>query len=69
MIAFTGNRYLGWNVFRMDADGRNDIRLTSGPAHAAEWSPNGKQIAYVSQKADGKGDIWFMDTDGSHISA
>lgn len=65
-IAYTGNRYLGWNVYIMDLDAGNDRRLTDG--HGAcrpDWSPDGKSLVFVSQKADGKGDIWRMNPDGS----
>jgi len=65
-MAYTGNRYLGWNVYVTNLDKTDDKRLTSG--HGAcrpDWSPDSKKIAYVSGKADEKGDIWVMNPDGS----
>ncbi len=65
-MAYTGNRYLGWNVYVTDLDKTSDNRITDG--HGAcrpDWSPEGNAIAYVSQKADGKGDIWTMKPDGA----
>jgi Tol biopolymer transport system component len=65
-IAYTGNRYLGWNVYVMNVDTSDDERVTEG--HGAcrpDWSPDSQKIAFVSQEADGKGDIWLMNPDGS----
>jgi dipeptidyl aminopeptidase/acylaminoacyl peptidase len=49
-------------------DGRQDIRLTSSAAseHAPRWSPDGEQIAFLSEPADkGAGDqIWVVDRHG-----
>lgn len=65
-IAFTRNE-LGWDVFRMNADGSGAKALTSkGGNCRPDWSPDGKRIAYVSDVADGKGDIWTMDADGGN---
>ncbi len=65
-MAYTGNRYLGWNVYVTDIDKTDDKRITDG--HGAcrpDWSPDSEKLAFVSQKADGKGDIWMMNPDGS----
>ncbi len=65
-LAYTGNRYLGWNVYVTDLAKTDDKRISDG--HGAcrpDWSPDSSTIAYVSQKADGKGDIWTMTPDGS----
>ncbi len=65
-IAYTGNRYLGWNVYVTTLDKTEDTRVTEG--HGAcrpDWSPDASTIAFVSQEADGKGDIWTMRPDGS----
>lgn len=65
-LAYTGNRYLGWNVYVTNLDKTDDKRVTDG--HGAcrqDWSPDSAKLAYVSQKADGKGDIWIMNPDGS----
>jgi len=58
---------LGWDVYRMDGDGSNVVALTDkGGNCRPDWSPDGKRIAYVSDVADGKGDVWTMDADGGN---
>jgi hypothetical protein len=44
----------------MDADGRNQIQLTSsGDNNAPAWSPNGQKIAFQSTRGGSKGiDVW-----------
>lgn len=66
LLVFTGKRPVGWDVAVYD------IRLKSvefldqgGKSCRARFSGNGKQLAYVSSQADGKGDIWLMLADGS----
>ena len=65
-IVFARNK-LGWDVYRMEADGSDVKALTSkGGNCRPDWSPDGKRIAYVSDVADGKGDVWIMDADGGN---
>jgi TolB protein len=65
-IAFSRNK-LGWDVYRMNPDGSGVTALTSrGGNCRPDWSPDGKRIAYVSDVADGKGDVWLMDADGGN---
>ena len=66
-IAFTGKRLLGgWDVFLFEP-GTGSVRdlTTGGDACRPRFSPDGRKIAYVSSAADGKGDIWLMNPDGS----
>lgn len=66
VIAFARNK-LGWDVYRMNPDGSGARALTSkGGNCRPDWSPDGKRIAYVSDVADGKGDVWTMDADGGN---
>jgi Tol biopolymer transport system component len=56
------------DVWAMDADGTNVIRLT---IHEDEdfdpsWSPNGRQIVFRSHR-DGNEEIYGMDADGSNV--
>lgn len=65
-IVFARNK-LGWDVFRMNADGSGVTDLTAkGGNCRPDWSPDGKRIAYVSDVADGKGDVWTMDAFGGN---
>ncbi len=64
-ILFVSDRYDGRaEVFVMNADGSELLRLTQGEgseiAYAPKWSPDGTQIAFVS--AD---DMYLMNADGS----
>jgi Tol biopolymer transport system component len=66
VIAFARNK-LGWDVYRMNPDGSGITALTGkGGNCRPDWSPDGKRIAYVSDVADGKGDVWTMDADGGN---
>jgi TolB protein len=63
-IIFSRNK-LGWDVYRMNPDGSRVTALTSkGGNCRPDWSPDGKRIAFVSDIADGRGDVWTMDADG-----
>jgi Tol biopolymer transport system component len=64
LIAFARSK-LGWDVYRMNADGSGVTALTGkGGNCRPDWSPDGKRIAYVSDVADGKGDVWTMNANG-----
>ncbi|MBN1136836.1 MAG: PD40 domain-containing protein, partial [Anaerolineae bacterium] len=54
-----------WAIYVMDSNGQNPLRLTDEQSSAISpvWSPNGDQIAFVSDRS-GAFDIWVMDSDG-----
>jgi Tol biopolymer transport system component len=56
-----------WEIYVMEADGSNAIRLTDNPAQdiSARWSPEGRRIIFVSTR-DGGHRIYVMDADGSN---
>ena len=65
------DRVPGWftsEIYVMDADGGNQQNLTNNPAddRYPSWSPNGKQIAFVSDR-DGNSEIYVMDADGRNL--
>jgi len=57
---------VGYDIYVMNADGREQKRLTNDPAFDGSpcWSPDGKKIAFISQR-DGKYEIYVMNADGS----
>jgi Tol biopolymer transport system component len=65
-VAFTGHRTVGWDVFIYDRAERRVAPITEGGRSCRpRFSPDGRKIAFVSSKADGKGDIWVMNADGT----
>ncbi|HTQ09782.1 MAG TPA: hypothetical protein VMI31_06895 [Fimbriimonadaceae bacterium] len=64
-IAFVSNRYGSDEIYVMDGDGSNQIRLTNDPEddYQPVWSPDGTKIAYV-QGSPPEG-IYVMNADGS----
>lgn len=67
-VAFDSNRNGETiEVWTTDADGRNQKQLTHGPGrnqHTPRWSPDGRQVAFVSLGPDGQSDIFTMESDG-----
>lgn len=66
LVTFTQKRLMGWDaaVFNWNT-GKRAWLDEGGKSCRARFSPDGKVLAYVSSKADGKGDIWLMNADGS----
>jgi Tol biopolymer transport system component len=66
LMGFTGKRTIGWDVAIYDFKTKRISFLTEGGKSCRpHFSHDGKKIAYVSSVADGKGDIWLMNPDGS----
>jgi Tol biopolymer transport system component len=66
LIAFTGKKTMGWDVFMFERRTKMLTQLTEGgKACRPHFSRDGRKIAYVSAKADGNGDIWLMNPDGT----
>jgi Tol biopolymer transport system component len=66
LVGFTGKRTIGWDVFAYDRKTKKLTALTEGgKACRPHFSRDGRKIAYVSGEADGNGDIWLMNPDGS----
>jgi Tol biopolymer transport system component len=66
LLTFTGKRTIGWDVAMYDI-GKKEVKFLDegGKSCRARFSKDGTKLAYVSSKADGKGDIWIMNPDGS----
>lgn len=71
-IVFESNRDGNWEVYRMAPDGSDTINLTNDPGDDFEpaWSPDGSQIAFVSNRENGEESgqfIYIMNADGSEV--
>ena len=75
-IAFTSERNSdwefdiwggNWEVYVMTPDGANLVNLTKHPAKdlAPDWSPDGKQIAFTSNR-EGNREVYVMNADGTN---
>ena len=69
-IAFRSNRSGSYNLYLMDADGRNVRRLTShgGNDHDPSWLPDGRSFVFTSDRDRGYGhfDLYrYFLADGS----
>jgi YVTN family beta-propeller protein len=66
-IVFESRRTGNWEIFLMNADGSDQVRLTHTNAdnRAPFWAPNAKQIAFVSNR-DGNKEIYIINADGSN---
>ncbi len=55
-------------IYAVGLDGKDPIRLTYNTTNdlAPVWSPDGKQIAYISRAQGGQYGLFVMDSDGSN---
>ena len=69
-ILFGSNRDGSFEVYKMNADGTGQTRLTFDRAidDQAVWSPDGTKIAFFSTRTNGLGDIYVMNADGSGVT-
>ena len=73
-IAFFSQRDGGCDIYLMQSDGTNVVRLTNAffsftilsRNQSPAWSPDNQQIAFVSNRAR-HDDIYVMNRDGSHV--
>jgi len=66
-IAFASYRDGNWEIYAMDAEGKNPRRLTNNVANdtSPDWSPDGQRIAFISNR-DGNDELYVMDADGKN---
>jgi len=67
-IAFKSDRSGSFNLYAMDADGRNVVRLTNhaGNDHDPSWLPDGQSLVFASDRDRGSGRLdlyrlWIAD--------
>lgn len=67
-IAFNSLRDGNAEIYIMDTDGRQQVRLTQHPDADFQpvWSPTGEQILFVSNR-DGVRDLYLMDANGENV--
>ena len=69
-VCYTSQETGDFEVFVMDSDGSNPVNLTASPLSGesyCSWSPDGTQIAFVSDRVDVTNpEIYRMDADGSN---
>lgn len=70
-IAFSSWRGRNLDIYVMNPDGSEEIRLTHHLARdgGPKWSPTGEQILFSSDRdgAPGDWDLYLMDADGSNV--
>jgi Tol biopolymer transport system component len=66
-IAFTSNKDRNVEIYVMNADGGNQIRLTNNDAFDGDpaWSPDGSRIVFTSTR-DGNEEIYVMNANGTN---
>lgn len=66
LMVFTGGRRIGWDAFIYDLEKKEFRALAEGGKSCRpRFSRDGEKIAFVSSRADGKGDIWLIAPDGT----
>ena len=66
-IAFSSDRDGNLEIYTIDTDGANLVRLTNHPARDTQpaWSPDGRKIAFTSDRRNGFSlEIYVMNADG-----
>lgn len=64
---FTFNSSKIYGLFRADLNGKVTAWLYKGRIYEPTISPDGRTLVFAVYTRDDKGDLWAMDTDGSHL--
>src|SRR6185295_9630645 len=67
-IAFTSDRDGNFEIYTMNSDGSEQVRLTNnaGMDGYPTWSPDGRMIAFIGETPAGGLAIFRMDEDGTN---
>jgi TolB protein len=68
-IAYVSSQDGNQEIYSMLPNGNQATNLTQDPANDTNpvWSPDGKRIAFISDRQGGAGDIYVMNADGSGV--
>ncbi|HKU59825.1 MAG TPA: LpqB family beta-propeller domain-containing protein [Gemmatimonadales bacterium] len=69
-IAFSSERAgAGYDLYVMDADGRNLKRLTTAPGTEGEpvWTPDGRRMVFTGTPTEGTPQLFAINADGSGL--
>jgi Tol biopolymer transport system component len=66
-IAFATDRDADFEIYAMNSDGSNPVRLTNSPGvdNQPAWTPDGNSIVFTSNRSANL-DIWIMAKDGAN---
>lgn len=72
MIAFDSDREKNREIYIMGPDGKDPVKITNNPADDWDpaWSPDGSQVAFISNRENGKESgqfIYVMNADGNGV--
>jgi TolB protein len=69
-MAFVSDRDGNEEIYVMDYDGANPVRLTNNGARDVDpaWSPDGSQIVFASTRDDPEPELYVMDSDGTGVA-
>jgi len=67
-IAFSSTRSGSYDVWVMNADGSEPVRVTDDPAPDQDpsWAPDGRSLYFASER-DGRGELYRVDVDSRRV--